>query len=154
MPATRRSSFFISRGSRRGTTGRTRLFPQPIDIPLLDFRTMWFETNNDHPKKSDMRFLRSFVLLAFSALLSVSSAWSAPAPSGEYFVYFGTYTGFTYMLEGLPAGGSHSKGIYVSRFQPATGKVSKPELAAEIVNPAFLAVHPNQRSLSFTTKDP
>ena len=52
-------------------------------------------------------------------------------------MYFGTYTGFTYMNEGLPAGGSHSKGIYVSRFKPATGELSKPELAAEIVNPAL-----------------
>src|SRR5579864_3090647 len=101
-----------------------------------------------------MRLIRCFVLLAFSAVLSVSSAWSVPAPSGEYFVYFGTYTGFTYVPEGLPAGGSHSKGIYVSRFQPATGKVSKPELAAEIVNPAFLAVHPNQRFLYVATEDP
>jgi 6-phosphogluconolactonase len=101
-----------------------------------------------------MRLIRCLVLLALSAVLSLSSAWSASAPSGEYFVYFGTYTGFTYMLEGLPAGGSHSKGIYVSRFQPATGKVSKPELAAEIVNPAFLAVHPNQRFLYVATEDP
>ena len=68
----------------------------------------------------------------------------------EYFVYFGTYTGFTYMNEGLPAGGSRSKGIYVSRFQPATGELSKPELAAEIVNPAFLAVLPT--SDSFTSR--
>ncbi len=101
-----------------------------------------------------MRLIRCFVLLAFSAVLSLSSAWSVPAPSGEYFVYFGTYTGFTYMSEGLPAGGSQSKGIYVSRFQPATGKVSKPELAAEIVNPAFLAVHPNRRLLYVATEDP
>src|SRR5258708_23405718 len=58
------------------------------------------------------------------------------------------------MKEGLPAGGSKSKGIYVSRFKPATGEVSKPELAAEIVNPAFLAVHPNQRFLYVATEDP
>jgi len=86
-------------------------------------------------------------------VLSVPIAWSAP-PAGEYFVYFGTYTGFTYMFEGLPVGGSHSKGIYVSRFNPATGKVSKPELTAEIVNPAFLAVHPNRKFLYVATEDP
>ena len=78
---------------------------------------------------------------------------SAPAAS-EYFVYFGTYTGFTYMNEGLPAGGSHSKGIYMSRFKPGTGELSKPELAAEIVNPAFLVVHPNQKFLYVATEDP
>jgi 6-phosphogluconolactonase len=101
-----------------------------------------------------MRILRGIALLAFSAVLLVPGARSAPAASGEYFVYFGTYTGFTYVPEGVPVGGSHSKGIYVSRFQPATGKVSKPELAAEIVNPAFLAVHPNQRFLYVATEDP
>ena len=101
-----------------------------------------------------MKPIRRLVVLAFLVALSVSRARSAPAAADEYFVYFGTYTGFTYMKEGLPAGGSRSKGIYVSRFQPATGAVSKPELAAEIVNPAFLAVHPNQRFLYVATEDP
>ncbi len=101
-----------------------------------------------------MRYFRYLALLTLPVLFSVPIAWSAPAPAGEYFVYFGTYTGFTYMFEGLPAGDSHSKGIYVSRFNPATGKVSKPELAAEIVNPAFLAVHPNQKFLYVATEDP
>jgi 6-phosphogluconolactonase len=96
--------------------------------------------------------MRYFALLSFLIVISAPSAWSASAD--EYFVYFGTYTGFTYMKEGLPAGGSHSKGVYVSRLQPATGAVSKPELAAEIVNPAFLAVHPNQKFLYVATEDP
>src|SRR6202047_4696206 len=101
-----------------------------------------------------MKRFRNFALLAFSVALSVACAWGATSSSGEYFVYFGTYTGFTYMKEGLPAGVSHSKGIYVSRFQPATGVVSKPDVAAEIVNPAFLAVHPNQEFLYVATEDP
>ena len=77
-----------------------------------------------------MKNIRHLALLAFLAVICVPCAWSSPAPSADYFVYFGTYTGFTYMKEGLPAGGSNSKGIYVSRFKPATGEVSKPELAA------------------------
>jgi 6-phosphogluconolactonase len=108
---------------------------------------------NDHPKKESMRS-RCLVILALSVVSSVPSAFSAPAPQAEYFVYFGTYTGFTYVPEGVPTGVSRSKGIYVGRFQPATGKVSTPELAAEIVNPAFLAVHPNQRFLYVATEDP
>ena len=87
-------------------------------------------------------------------LLSASYAWSASSTSDDYFVYFGTYTGFTYMREGLPWGGSHSKGIYISRFHPSTGELSEPELAADIVNPAFLAVHPNRRFLYAATEDP
>ena len=92
--------------------------------------------------------------LLFSIVLSLTCAWGAEASNAEYFVYFGTYTGFTYMFEGLPAGSSHSKGIYVSRFRPATGEASGPELAAEIVNPAFLVVHPNHRFLYAVTEDP
>lgn len=88
------------------------------------------------------------------ALLSASSLWSSTSRSDEYFVYFGTYTGFTYMKEGLPSGGSNSKGIYVSRFRPATGELSKPELAAEIDNPSFLAVHPDQQFLYAVSEDP
>src|ERR1700693_2123053 len=101
-----------------------------------------------------MRLIRRFVVLAFSAMLSVSSAWCAPLPSEEYFVYYGPYTGFTYILDGLPAGRSHSKGIYVSRFQPAMGKVRQPELAAETANPSFLSVHPNQRFLYVASEGP
>src|SRR5208283_4284850 len=43
--------------------------------------------------------------------------------------------------------GGASKGIYVSRFDSATGKLSSPELAVKTKNPSFLAVHPNQRFL-------
>jgi 6-phosphogluconolactonase len=45
-------------------------------------------------------------------------------------VYFGTYASDT------------SKGIYVSRFDPATGSLSPPELAAESKSPSFLAIDP------------
>lgn len=99
-----------------------------------------------------MRNIRNLTLLAVWIIVALPYAWSASG--GEYFVYFGTYTGFTYMKEGLPAGGSHSKGIYFSRFNPATGVVSKPEVAAELVNPAYLAVHPNHRFLYVATEDP
>ncbi len=50
-------------------------------------------------------------------------------------VYFGTYTG------------ARSRGIYLSRFDAAAGRLSPPELAAETKNPSFLAVHPNGRFL-------
>ena len=46
-------------------------------------------------------------------------------------VYFGTYTG------------EKSKGIYLSTLDLATGKLSAPELAAELVSPSFLAIHPS-----------
>jgi 6-phosphogluconolactonase len=58
------------------------------------------------------------------------------ASAGEDWVYFGTYTG---------KGGS--QGIYRSKFDAATGKLSPPELAAEAVNPSFLAFSPEAKYL-------
>jgi 6-phosphogluconolactonase len=64
---------------------------------------------------------------------------SAPAPAadatGQLLTYVGTYTG------------ARSKGIYVSRLEVATGRLSPPELAVETTSPSFLAIHPNRRFL-------
>lgn len=99
--------------------------------------------------------MKTFSFFFFlSAVLLIPTAWSQSASSGEYFVYFGTYTGFVYMNQGLPAGVSHSKGIYVSRFRPGSGELSRPELAAEIANPSFLAIHPSRRFLYAVIEDP
>ena len=57
-----------------------------------------------------------------------------PSP-GTMLVYIGTYTG------------AKSKGIYVSRFDPATGRLTAPELAVETPSPSFLALHPGGRFL-------
>jgi 6-phosphogluconolactonase len=54
---------------------------------------------------------------------------------GESLVYFGTYTRYK------------SKGIYVSRFTAADGRLSPPELAAETIHPSFLAFHPKGQFL-------
>lgn len=53
----------------------------------------------------------------------------------KYIVYVGTYTD------------GKSKGIYRCEFDPATGKLTEPTLAAEMTNPSFLALHPNNRYL-------
>jgi 6-phosphogluconolactonase len=80
-------------------------------------------------------------------------AAAADAPGREYFVYFGSYTEFK--LPSIdPALESRSKGIYVSRFRPGTGELTAPKLAAEIANPSFLAVNPNQRYLYSVIEDP
>ena len=57
-------------------------------------------------------------------------------------VYWGTYT-----EGGGQFGNGDSKGIYVSRMDAATGKLSEPELAAESPNPSWLVIHPNRRYL-------
>ncbi len=95
-----------------------------------------------------------FLFASVVGLALLLGSWAAPSQKGEYFVYFGTYTGFKYISRGGTVGKSRSKGIYVSRFRPATGEVSEPQLAAAITNPSFVAIHPNHRFLYALTEDP
>src|SRR5688572_1880784 len=77
-------------------------------------------------------------LLVFTILTPGVRAQEGARTSGgsaPMFVYVGTYTG------------PKSSGIYVMRFDPANGTLGRPELAAEVKNPSFLAIHPNRRTL-------
>ncbi len=95
---------------------------------------------------------RHHIAIGFAALAALGSTLTA-APA-EYFVYYGTYTGFKYIAAGQPTEHSTSQGIYVSRFRPATGEVTEPQLAIKTINPSFLAVHPNGRFLYAVNEDP
>ncbi len=57
------------------------------------------------------------------------------AKQGKYLVYVGTYTR------------GDSKGIYAYRFDAASGSLEPIGLAGEIVNPSFVALHPNGKFL-------
>ena len=72
-------------------------------------------------------FVSGFVL----PTLGASTAATPSLDQGQCWVYFGTYTG------------EKSKGIYVSRLDLATGKLTEPELAGEATSPSFVAVHPS-----------
>jgi len=66
------------------------------------------------------------------------AALASTALAGDNFlVYYGTYTGAK----------TGSKGIYVSKFNAATGELGKPELAGETGSPSFLAIHPSKKFL-------
>ena len=86
-----------------------------------------------------LRTLLSAVLLLVASIFVASIAITGQAPTtraaGDMLVYVGTYTG------------EKSKGIYVSHMDVATGKLTAPELAAEIASPSFLAVHPARNFL-------
>ncbi len=62
-----------------------------------------------------------------------NSIWAEEA--GIVRVYFGTYTNET------------TKGIYHSTLDPATGKLAPAQLAAEVKNPSFVAIHPSRKFL-------
>jgi 6-phosphogluconolactonase len=92
----------------------------------------------------------------FICLLALLAGRTASAQDNDYFVYFGTYTGFRFVRHSKTqgVGESHSKGIYMSRFNAATGTLSEPELAAEIINPSFITISPDHHFLYAVTEDP
>ena len=65
-----------------------------------------------------------------------------PEPPQHYLAYFGTFT----------RGEHGSKGIYVSRFDASSGRLSPIRLALEAEDPSYLAVHPNHRTLYSTNE--
>jgi 6-phosphogluconolactonase len=77
-----------------------------------------------------LRFRLIWAVLACAFVYPLAMlADTAPSP-GSMPVYIGTYTG------------GKSKGIYVSRFDTATGQLTPPELAVATPSPSFLALHP------------
>ncbi|MEW6305335.1 MAG: lactonase family protein [Verrucomicrobiota bacterium] len=81
-----------------------------------------------------MKFLR-FLAGIVVAVHVLTGAPVAQAQPNELRVYIGTYTD------------KKSKGIYMSQLDLATGRPGLAQLAAETVNPSFLAIHPNGRVL-------
>ncbi len=84
------------------------------------------------------RRLFVFTLLLCTPLLFSSQAQTPgkPAAKGQYIAFVGTYTTK-----------STSKGIYAYRFDPSKGQLTAIGVAAETVDPSFLAVHPNGKYL-------
>ncbi len=77
------------------------------------------------------RFLPCAIIKGcFALLLAAPQLWAA-----DCLVYFGTFTDTT------------SQGIYVSRLDMDTGKLSAPELAVAVASPNYLAVSPDGRFL-------
>ena len=77
-----------------------------------------------------------FVPLLLLACVAVMASWSSVrAAEGKERVYFGTY------------GHGKNEGIFVAELDLATGVVSEPRLAAQAVNPSFLAFDPSRKFL-------
>lgn len=102
-----------------------------LDIPAEACISLRMQT----PSTPPLHVRPSWILGTLLLVLSLIASGSNSAHAESFLVYFGTYT------RGI------SKGIYVSRLEASTGKVSEPTLAAETTNPSFLAVHPNKKFL-------
>jgi 6-phosphogluconolactonase len=74
-------------------------------------------------------------------------ATAAPAADGVT-VFLGTYTqGWACPPPAEKGAACTSKGIYAATFDPKTGTLTAPTLAAEAPNPSYLAVHPSGKYL-------
>lgn len=92
-----------------------------------------------------MKFWKKILNVSLIALVAACGGSpvedsAAEAENERLHVYFGTYTRET------------SRGIYHARFDPETGALSEPGLAAEIESPSYLALHPNKRFLYAVTE--
>ena len=73
-------------------------------------------------------------LIALTTLFGLSQSIRAD-DAEKVRVYFGTYTNET------------TRGIYLSTLDPSNGQLSPAELAGEVKNPSFVAIHPSRRFL-------
>ncbi len=83
-----------------------------------------------------MTISRRCLLLWFLLFSLVFLTAANDAPKGKYLLFVGTYT------EKQP-----SKGIYAFRFDSASSELTPLGLAAETVNPSFLAIDPSRHFL-------
>jgi 6-phosphogluconolactonase len=103
-----------------------------------------------------MKCLSSSLRIATIFGIALLSGQHLRAQNKDFLLYSGTYTGFKFVRHSLPvgAGQSKSKGIYVVRFNAATGDMGEPQLAAEIANPSFITIAPNHKFLYAVSEDP
>ncbi|MGV3772695.1 MAG: lactonase family protein [Verrucomicrobiales bacterium] len=82
-----------------------------------------------------MKIMIIFSLVTLVLFASSLFCFAADAGGKETFAYIGTYTG------------GKSKGVYIFKVDPSSGKLTDLGLAAETVSPSFLVVHPNKQFL-------
>lgn len=88
----------------------------------------------ERPARRDL--MKGLGLASLGAALSAHLDIEGQAEKGvERSIYVGTYTSAT------------SRGIHLLRFDPVTGSIKVVGLAAEVVNPSYLAIAPGGRHL-------
>lgn len=97
-------------------------------------------TRRVHPPRFSPRREALNTPVVWFALVALSWWLGLPASAQDSFVYFGTFTN------------AASRGIYVSRLEAKSGRLSEPELAATINSPNFLALSPGGQFLYAVTR--
>src|SRR5690348_12020896 len=75
-----------------------------------------------------MKLISSRIILLLITLAYSALCFGKETRSSQYVLYVGTYTD------------KGAKGVYVYRYNAASGQLSGPELAAETANPSFLTI--------------
>jgi 6-phosphogluconolactonase len=87
-------------------------------------------------------------LATASILVLMSNGARAQPPGAGQSVFIGTYTrGWACPPQNKDSAACTSQGIYRASFDPGSGKLGQPELAAESDNPSYVIVHPNGKLL-------
>jgi 6-phosphogluconolactonase len=81
--------------------------------------------------------LQSLTTIGFPVQARAQSPSSVITQPDAFRVYVGTYTGGTR--------NARSEGIYLLELDLHTGRLGEPHVAARVVNPSFLAIHPNRK---------
>lgn len=99
----------------------------------------WHRTSR-HAKRGGALVPAAVALLASLGVACAAIPAAAQSAPGSYFALIGTYTNGT------------SKGIYSYRFDPGTGQLSHPALAAALPNPSFVIVNRTHTRLYAATE--
>jgi 6-phosphogluconolactonase len=86
----------------------------------------------------------AFVVACSKPALGESAEKKKESLRTQYLAYFGTSA----------RGNNNTNGIFVYRFDARTGKMAEIGLAADVINPSFISVHPNNKHLYAVTRDP
>jgi 6-phosphogluconolactonase len=89
--------------------------------------------------------MRKFILLLM-LLAAVNAAWAQ-----SFYLFVGTYTNTGTLPGAPPLDSTGSKGIYVYRFDAATGKTTLLSHTTGVCNPSFLTVAPDRHHVYAVT---
>jgi 6-phosphogluconolactonase len=138
------SDYFWYTGIRAAQSDRSlsrvseHLLPNAILAPVK-FGIMLFTGSSIPPHVFGRRHLLRTALPPAALWMESGRTFAA---NKSFIVYWGTYT-----EGGGQFGNGASKGIYLSRMETKTGRLTEPELAARSPNPSWLALHPTRRYL-------
>ncbi len=139
-----------------GATGGTKAVKRTISLEFLEKETDYIMTLwTDDPKETNgwrgtiktVRTVKSTDTIELPMAPGGGAiAVFEPREEGDFWCFFGTYTSPP-SPEMKQRGSIKSNGIQVARYNSKTGQFSRPRLAATTMNPSWLTIAPDGRTL-------